>query len=546
MVKFRRQSVLTVSIISPCVIYLLYAFFNSGALFYSDDFHLLKTVLWLKDADSFSEKFALLIQQHNEHRIIIPRLITLLDYWLEGFIHWRTLILVGNLLWVSVLVFFWRAFKDGGQPAWMFIPVSWILFQPQYFDNVTWSISILQQSVIVTWFVLLSFLLATRRYLWALPVVVIATFTHGNGIFGFLIGILFLIWERNWKGVIQWLVVLGITAFIYFWGFQNGQNSDSVKSLSDPVRLVVSFFAFFGSVTKVAFYNFNYAALCGITLILILVLYLVPRIGFSAEVAARSTFFDRLLLANLLFLSITAALVAVSRSWSGVEHVLAPRYQHYSPFLLCWAYLVLLRYTGRNNRKYLAGLFIACGIFFNGLCYFVYNEDIVFRKEWLEADGINWNNHRVFLNHRKSFNQNIKDPYAQAELLGVCQKSESFLAKQWDTGIVDSTIILTISKGFFEERDATGIFRRENILIENKTLDERAFLYLQSGTEKGYWLPGRRSRTSFRNLVFQQKTKVPGLWVDFVTENLPSGDYRVGVLQGNEFRWTKTIIPIHH
>jgi hypothetical protein len=544
MVKFSRQVVLFVFIFLPCVIYLLYAFFNSGTLFYSDDFHLLKTVLWLKDADSFSDKFALLIQQHNEHRIIIPRLITLLDYWLEGYINWRTLILIGNLLWVSVIVFFWRAFKDSEQPAWMFIPVSWILFQPQYFDNVTWAISILQQSVIVFWFALLSFLLASRRYLWALPVVVIATFTHGNGIFGFLIGIFFLSWERNWKEVIRWVTLFGIVAALYFWGFQNGQNSDLGNSLSDPVRLITSFFAFFGSIAKLIFINSAYSVFTGIVLILIIAIYLAPKIGFHTETLIRMSFFDRLLLANFLFLGITGALVSVSRSWSGVDHVLAPRYQHYSPFVLCWAYLILLRYTRGKSRKILAGLFVAGGIVFNGLCYYVYDGDIVFRKEWLVADGTNWNNHHVFLMHAKSFNQNIAEPYTQAELMGICKKTESPLDKTWDASISDTTFVLTVSKGVIEDRDASGVFRRENIRIENNTLEGCTFIYLQSGTEMGYWLPGRQSRTSFRNLILQRKTKAPGFSVDFVTENLPTGDYRIGVLHNNRFRWTKTFVAI--
>jgi hypothetical protein len=54
-------------ILLPCFVYLIYSFLNSGTLFRADDFHLLKTVVWMQDANGPVEKFKLLIQQHNEH-----------------------------------------------------------------------------------------------------------------------------------------------------------------------------------------------------------------------------------------------------------------------------------------------------------------------------------------------------------------------------------------------------------------------------------------------------------------------------------------------
>jgi hypothetical protein len=321
-VKFGSRVIPFLVIILPCVIYLSYAYINSGNLFFSDDFHLLKTIVWMQEKDNLADTFRLLIQQHNEHRIIIPRLITLIDYKIEGFINWRSLVVLGSLLWVSVIVFFWKAFREKPFPVWMFIPVSWILLQPQYYDNVTWSISILQQSVIIFWFVLLSFLLATRRYAWALPVVIIATFTHGNGIMGFLIGIVFLCWERNWKVVFQWAATLTVVSVLYFWGFKNGQNSDLGNSLSEPARLMMAFFAFFGTVAKLVFIDSAYSVITGGGMIAILGAYLIPKLAFTPGAFVKVNFFDRFLLANVLFLGITAALVCLSRSWAGVEDVL--------------------------------------------------------------------------------------------------------------------------------------------------------------------------------------------------------------------------------
>jgi hypothetical protein len=212
----------------------------------------------------------------------------------------------------------------------------------------------------------------------------------------------------------------------------------------------------------------------------------------------------------------------------------------------CWFYLVLLRLLNDFSQKVLAGAFVAGGIIFNGLCYFVYNEEIAFRKDWLIADGSNWNNHHVFLNYRKAFNENILEPYTLAESLGICHKSASVLTATGNGTTTDSAIVLTVSRGIVIDRDATGVFPKEQMRVENKTLTGSSFLYLQSGEQKGYWLPGRLSRTSYRELILRKKTKLPGFSVEFVTENLPAGDYRMGVLNKGQFKWTKSRVKMNN
>lgn len=58
--------------------------------FFADDYHLLRYVTDSQQASSFKEQFSLLFDLHNEHRIIFPRLFTLLTYQIEGFINWKT------------------------------------------------------------------------------------------------------------------------------------------------------------------------------------------------------------------------------------------------------------------------------------------------------------------------------------------------------------------------------------------------------------------------------------------------------------------------
>jgi hypothetical protein len=531
-------------ILLPCFVYLIYSFLNSGTLFRADDFHLLKTVVWMQDANGPVEKFKLLIQQHNEHRIIIPRLLTYLDYVIEGAINWRTLILIGNLLWVSTLWFLWKAFQSRNLPVWMFIPLPYILLQPQYYDNVNWAISILQQSVIVFWFGLLCFLLSRNKTSWTILVAIMATFTHGNGIFSFLIGIIFCVIHRDWKSGLRWFAALLIIGVIYFWGFEKGQNADIQNSLSNPGRLVMAFLAFFGSVTTIQFTTPIYAVICGGVLVLVLAVYIIPKIVSHFNGGAKLVFFDKILLGNLLFLGITAALVSVSRSWSGVESILTPRYQHYSPYVICWAYLTILVSATGSARKFIAILALGAALLFNALSYFVYNQEVIFRKNWLVADTNNWRDHAVLLNDAKSFNDNIREPYNESLARGICRMEPYLLAPDTMKATVDTTIDLSSSKTDVIEKGVKGPIVIELLEISNRELTGPTFLYLKTPGQKGYWLPTKISRSSFWELLGHGQTTKPGFSVNFFTENLSPGDYSVYVFNKNRFTRTGKTVRI--
>lgn len=545
MLKYGKLIPSYIFIFLPIVIYLVYTISNSVNFFFADDFHLLKTVLWVQDVDGIFEKLSILMKQHNEHRILLPRLITLLDYKIEGAINWRTLILIGNLIWMANLWFFWEGFKSFKLPVWMFIAIPFVFLQPQYTDNVTWSISILQQSVIVFWFSLLAYLCSKNRFSWALLVAVIATFTHGNGIFSFVIGIILAMMDRRWRTVMIWAGVLVIVAFIYFWGFEKGQSADFGRSLSDPVRLIMAFFGFFGAVTMIRFQNVNFAVVLGAVLVTILAIYLFPKLK-SALFKSRYilTPFDKMLLGNVLFLGITGALVCVSRSWGGVGNVLAPRYQHYSPYLICWVYIVILSYLNLPTKKIAAGLFILFAVLFNALSYFNYNQEIQLRKNWLIADESNWINHGKMLNYASSFNSNIKETYQRINEEGICISKNNFP----DISTIDSSLSSPLNLTFFytvgNDVDASGVYPRQFQHIVNKDIRGLTYLYLKPAKGSGYWIPTRNSHAGIMEFLKSGEPSHQGFEAEFMTENFPPTLYKIGLLNNNKFTWTSQSINI--
>lgn len=523
----------------PVIGYLIYAWYNSSPLFLADDFHLLKTILWAKQEASIWGKFMLLYDQHNEHRIIVPRLLTYLNYLLNGHINWPGLILFGNLLWVSILYFLWKIFESFGRKPWMFLPVPFILLQPQYYDNVTWAISILQQSVIVAIYVLLAYLLSRKNYKKALAVCLIATFTHGNGILSFPLGILMIgIFERNWKQVGIWSLTWMIVCLAYFWGFRSGQNSNFAASLSDPIRLISSFFAFFGGVSRAVSPNPYYATITGFILILIITVYLTRKtyafFMYNRPLQSSEKFF----MVIFMFLIITAALVCISRSWSGLESILAPRYIHYSPFAVCLVYIILMKNIPVAFRTSLALGAIAGGITFNLTCYFKYHEDIIYRKNALWADSENWNNKEVFLMYEKSFNSNIHDTYREAIKEGICIKNESVFLTIPDTVQINPNEISFSETTMRCDNSGTVTYPKIGVISSSSLIGKDVYIYFVSEHDT-YIHATKRNRNAIKSFLLDGRWYNPGFTADFYHENLPNGRYRIGLLYDGKFSWVR-------
>jgi hypothetical protein len=535
-----------VFIFMPVFVYLYYAWYYSVSVFFADDFHLLEAVIWIQDAPNLGAKLKMLLQQHNEHRIVVPRLVTYLSYRLVGYINWPALILLGNLVWASVLWFFWKWFRANALSAWLFLPIPFIFLQPQYHDNVTWAISILQQSVIVFWFVLLSYLCAKRRFGWAMVVCVLATFTHGSGMFSFLVGIIFPIAARQWRMTAVWAATAILTAILYFHDFSTGQNADIARSFSHPLRLVGSFFAFFGSITRIYFMNPWVAVLAGVLLWTIaafsLALIWLPKYGNKNTFA----WYDKMLIGITLFLCLTGALVAVSRSWLGIESVLAPRYQQYSALMACVSYLLLVTVISKPYKMALGAVSLVLAALFNLFSYFEYTEEIIFKRNWLVADDTNWYCHQTFLNQAQSVNNNMRQMYITAVERGICKTRNRLGCIPPVPSVPALHARLRYSLNARAGQDASNVYQKTYLRIEEDTL-RATDLFLCLSSDSGhpvYWLPTRKGRNSVGRFLATGSFYRPGFTVECLTENIPAGKYRVSLFGQGVFAETDLIIDL--
>ncbi len=194
----------------------------------------------------------LLIDFHNEHRIIFPRVIFLV---LAVITRWNVVTeMYVNLFFVGILlVVLWKLLKDtGGHPILM-VPVSWFLFSLQQWENLLWgwqmAISMMLTASVVSIFCL-SRIRRNRTY--TLPAFVsgvFASFSFMGGLCIWPVGLLQLLIMRARKSIcLTWLIVGALTMVFYFMGYRKPVDTpDIFIFLKNPVGFMKYVLAYLGS-----------------------------------------------------------------------------------------------------------------------------------------------------------------------------------------------------------------------------------------------------------------------------------------------------------
>src|SRR5260221_10237910 len=98
----------------------------------------LDSVMRMMDAPSAKDWLAVVVAQHNEHRIATVRLISRGVAALFGRIDFRVLVLVGNLWFVGAFLLIWAEVRDA-VPAPLFAAAAFLMFQCSYYEAGIWT-----------------------------------------------------------------------------------------------------------------------------------------------------------------------------------------------------------------------------------------------------------------------------------------------------------------------------------------------------------------------------------------------------------------------
>ncbi len=342
----------------------------------SDDFALLNFLNKYEKSNSLSDKVNLLFSQHNEHKIVSTKLFFLAYHQIFGNLNFIWLNFIGNLailgIYITIIVQFIRASNNGTKNNKLFhilLILTCLLFQYGSAESMLWTMASLSNYYTLL-FSFISFFFIIKNgvgnFLVAILFATLSTFTQGNGLFVFPIGLLFLFYQKNYKFLCLWAIATAAVSYIYFYNYTlPTAHSSPIQSIKQIYEIVFFTLALLGSTFGTG--GSHYPMLTKFFLVPSIVTG-ISVVGFNIFLGCkgylkkRSFFF----LVNI-FLIFTAFAVALSRIDFGYSQALVSRYHINSALILISSFILILQYLD-SKEKIIPGSILR-GLSFAGIIY---------------------------------------------------------------------------------------------------------------------------------------------------------------------------------
>jgi hypothetical protein len=350
-----------IGILLPPAIYFYFVYFYSLNLPFADDFANLSQTISIFQSTNFNEALSIFFALENGHRVAFTRFVYVLSYALFGEIDFRILILIGNIPLALLLFLFLRTLKVSRSNLLYFIPVSILLFQLQFWKNMTWAASALQHQYILLFTGLTFYLLGRKSnpgLYSAFFFAVLSVFTHGGGWVTIFLGWIILLIQKSYQKSSIWAGGALLLGFFYFKNFHSSTNVfTGIQSLEGFKNFLMFYSAFLGS--SLSLDKMYIAAGFGVILSFYLC-YLTWDKYFEKNITV---------FMFMVYIFLNAILVAMARSGLAVENVFAPRYKIVSVILIVLVYMSLAERFSPVTKKWRK--FVAIGIIFAATSYFL-------------------------------------------------------------------------------------------------------------------------------------------------------------------------------
>jgi hypothetical protein len=349
------------AILLPPAAYFYFIHTYSLNLPFADDFTSLSSTISIFQSTNFNETLSIFFALENGHRIAFTRFIYALSYALFGEIDFRVLILIGNIPLALLLFLFFKTLKVSGSNLFYFIPVSILLFQLQFWKNMTWAASALQHQYILLFTGFTFYLLGRKSnpgLYCAFFFAVLSVFTHGGGWVTIFLGWIILLIQKSYQKSSIWAGGALLLAIFYFKNFHSNTNIFAgIQSFEGFKNFLMFYSAFLGS--SLSLDNIYIAAGFGIILSFYLC-YLTWDKYFEKNIT---------IFMFMVYIFINAILVAMARSGLAVENVFAPRYKIVSVILIVLVYMSLAEKLSPVTKIWRK--FVAIGVIFATISYFI-------------------------------------------------------------------------------------------------------------------------------------------------------------------------------
>lgn len=359
---------------------------------YMDDYPALVDFLNRLPGASAMERWRLLLEQNNFHRVVWVKAVAWFGYALTGRVSFTVLQYAGNvslLLATGLLLSAARpSVRDAGN-EWLALPVLFLLFQFQSWNNAFWAMAAMSNLWAPAWALLAFWLASHRREGPALLVGVVALLTNGNGILVLPLLLAGFVFAQSGRWAVATLVLLVPAYGLYFSDYQN-PSGVSLTSLLSPATFahwLTLDTAFLGAM----FYHPAVAWLPSVVG--------WATIGWTLYLLVNR--YDRTnptLFWMLIFLQLTGLMLATNRISNPVEAVFASRYKNITALLTVVTYLTVADVLARSRSRALrpfAGLALAGSVVICVISNWTYHTKIVRFRELKQTDQLLWQRYGI-------------------------------------------------------------------------------------------------------------------------------------------------------
>lgn len=290
-------------------------------------------VRFLQSPD-LSERLRMLIEQHNEHRLLFTRLTALVVYLFTGNLNYTVYIILANAMLIGIGLLMYKTINDDRKKAFGAFLIVLLLCNGQHLETSAWAMSGLAN--IGTLFLAIASLYCVlrREAAWVVAgfvLSVLTVFSNGNGMFILIPALIGLALQRRTKTCAAYAIVSSLSVALYFLDYVKPERTDIglMDMLAHAPQILINLCTFAGLnfwVPSVRIVSIAVGAFC-----LSVYLWGIWKGWYRTDLFSY---------ASLTFLYLTAGAVAVV--WVTGEAMGALRYRMYSSLILIFTLLLLL------------------------------------------------------------------------------------------------------------------------------------------------------------------------------------------------------------
>ena len=545
--KFNTLKYLTILLgITPILFFVYYIWqYTINVPYMDDSLYYTKCLIDVEKSNSITDKFWIFMKQHTitEHRTPVSKFIAWLIYKFSGKLNYVILAHLGNLALFGMLFLFWRFFKKHAWNIIYFLPIPFLLFQMQTYENQFWTICNWTYYPIGLLQMVVLYLLSYQKknnLLYALLVAVLVTFTFSNGMFVFLPVGMVLIYQKRYKDL-GFFFVVGVACVALY--FSNYKPSPIAPHEFSIMNLLRGFLLMLGAYVDAQ--GYHQISVFTSTFFGIIILSLMTFGGFLLFKNYIQKFENQVvkvnnndclfIISSMIALCMSAAAVAYSRysGQDGFEEMFVSRYRFISVTLLCLGYLFTLSLINTEKfKRLLLVVFLPITIFLYVYSYYFQHQNIVNFREKLVTGVFNFKYHNSWILY--PFDNDWTYPVdvvnVEAIKMGIYQLP-TFQFSEFQESINKDTVqnVKDLSLKLTEKKDRF-ILKNETLNVENPSEIEQNIVL--KSTQNTYLLPLKRQKNkSKKSLIIHQNL----FWKGFETEILKStfipDEYTIGLLK---------------